>query len=360
MFSEPFSIDGQKFSRTDLLDHAQQGAGAPAQPKWKKKFYSFVLDLLSDDRPIAQQTSGTTGKPKVFKLDRIAMIRSAGMTISHFGLRPGDRALLCLPVDYIAGKMMVVRAFAGQLDLCTTEPAGNPLRDLEQRIDFAAIVPLQVFEAMETPELVDRFIGTLLIGGGEINNALRTKLTGLNETKVFETFAMTETLTHFAARRINGPEADALFRTMEGVTIGQDERGCLTVDVAGITGGTIATNDLVKINGTHSFEWLGRYDNVINTGGIKVIPEVLEDKIRELTAIKNDLVILAKDDEKLGQKVILVIEAADGEIDIVQLRSTLKSGLQKHEIYKEIHLIRSFPRNSAMKIERRKIKELIS
>lgn len=360
MFNEPFSIDGRKFSRSDLLDHAQQEMDTPALPQWKKEFYSFVCGLLSDDRPILQQTSGTTGKPKVYMLNRTAMVRSARMTINHFGLSPENKALLCLPVDYIAGKMMVVRAFAGQLDLHLTEPSGNPARDLDQKVDLVAMVPLQAFEAMKTPEKVDRFIGTLLIGGGEINDALRKRLSVLNDTKVFETFAMTETLTHFAVRLINGPEADPLFRTMEGVAIGQDDRGCLTVDVEGITNGTVTTNDLVKIQGDSSFEWLGRYDNVINTGGIKVIPELLEEKIHELTGIKNEVIIAGMDDNRLGQRVILVIEARDRDINNSQLMSALKSGLQKYECPKEIRILRSFPRNSAMKVDRRSIKRIIA
>ncbi|MDF1570842.1 MAG: AMP-binding protein [Bacteroidales bacterium] len=376
--------------------------------EWKKKLYRFISELLTEDRPIVQQTSGTTGDPKVYELDRTAMVHSAKMTLSFFGLTPGNTALLCLPVDYIAGKMMVVRAFMGNLRLVTTEPSGNPLNNLTQPVDFAAMVPLQIFEALKTPEKLNETIGILLIGGGEISETLRNKIRQLNRVRVYESFAMTETLTHFALRRLNGPDADTLFRTLEGVTIGSDDRGCLTVSAEGITPGTLQTNDLVRIHAPGAFEWLGRYDNVIKTGGIKVIPERIERIVKEL--LGREAVIVPFPDSRLGQRLVLVLEGDEtgasetfskktgitsmqSRNEAVQRKETeenpigqenkngyqenepgsgngsslpgnlledLKTRLEKHEIPKEIHFLPQFPRNRSMKIDRREVQRMIS
>ena len=421
MFKGPFILDDHAYSRENLLRHAHEILGDGDLPEWKAKLFQLITDLLTEDRPIIQQTSGTTGDPKVYELDRKAMIRSARMTLSHFELQPGMKALLCLPTDYIAGKMMVVRAFEGNLTLITAPPTGNPIQELEQYIDFTAMVPLQVFEAIKDPEKLDQMLGTLLIGGGEINTALRQQLHGLQKMKAFETFAMTETLTHFAVRRVNGPDVQPLFRTMKGVTIGSDGRGCLTVSVDGITEGLITTNDLVKIHDPHSFEWLGRYDHVIKTGGIKVIPEQIEAKIREQIEAKireltgRELLVLGLPDAKLGQKLVLLIEGGAGgiegsangiqnktggmqsetggkqsetggkqskkgwlesetgwlesytgsmESDIpVSVKETLLSRLKeilaRHEIPREIFFIPSIPRNQNRKPDRNAAKKLI-
>lgn len=402
MFEGPFNIDGRIYTRESLLEYcagvtggktvrmtngktagidagvagdltdgmaggmtngmtngmtAGMSESGPGQ-EWKKKLYRFISDLLSEDRPIVQQTSGTTGDPKVYELDRTAMLNSAKMTLSSFGLTPGNTALLCLPVDYIAGKMMVVRAFMGNLRLVTTEPSGNPLNNLTQPVDFAAMVPLQVFEALKTPEKLNETIGILLIGGGEISETLRNKIRQLDKVRVYESFAMTETLTHFALRRLNGPDADTLFRTLEGVTIGSDDRGCLTVSAEGITPGTVQTNDLVRIHSPGTFEWLGRYDNVIKTGGIKVIPEMLEAKIRVLT--DTEILVLGLPDEKLGQKLILVMEGEGTATAKEPLLAKLKTALAKHEIPREVHFLKEFPRNQSMKIDRREVQRIIS
>jgi len=352
MLPDKFTINGRSFSRESLLDHAGERITASSAGKWERKLFRFIIDLLNEEHHIIQMTSGTTGEPKVYELNRTAMVNSARMTLSYFNLKPGDSALLCLPVDYIAGKMMVVRAFEGGLNLQTTEPSGSPVGEPGMYTDFTAMVPLQVYEVMKTPGIVDQIIGTLIIGGGEINEQLRRKLAGLQKTRVYETFAMTETLTHFAVRKLNGPVPDPLFWTMKGVTIGTDDRGCLAVDIEGITNGTITTNDLVEIRDNCSFAWLGRYDNVIKTGGIKVIPELVEKKIRELTGIENELVIAGITDERLGQKVILIIEDPKGAVDSRQLIALMKKGLPRHELPKEIQVLSSFPRNSSMKVDR--------
>jgi len=395
MFEGPFHINGHTFSRESLLEYCYgitdgltdgmaigvkdgKTAGVTENgdiPEWKEKLYHFIADLLQEDRPIVQQTSGTTGDPKVYALDRTAMLHSAKMTLSFFGLTPGNTALLCLPTDYIAGKMMVVRAFTGKLQLVTTEPSGNPLNDLRQPVDFAAMVPLQVFEALKTPGKLNETIGILLIGGGEISENLREEIQQLDKVQVYESFAMTETLSHFALRRLNGPEADVFFRTLEGVSVGSDDRGCLTVSIEGITPGTIQTNDLVRIHAPGAFEWLGRYDNVIKTGGINVIPEKIETIARELTG--REAVVVPLPDNRLGQRLVLVLEGDEpgntdtsgnetgisdsfrkDSVTFKSLQEALKTRLEKQEIPKEIRFLTKLPRNRSMKIDRLAVKRM--
>jgi O-succinylbenzoic acid--CoA ligase len=175
---------------------------------------------------------------------------------------------------------------------------------------------------------------------------------------VYESFAMTETLTHFALRRLNGPDADTLFRTLDGVTIGSDDRGCLTVSVEGITRGTVQTNDLVNIHAPGAFEWLGRYDNIIKTGGIKVIPERIEKVVKELTG--REAVVVPLPDDRLGQKLFLVLEGSGTRSALHgNLPALLKTRLEKHEIPKEIRILPRLPRNRSMKIDRLAVQRMI-
>jgi O-succinylbenzoic acid--CoA ligase len=214
------------------------------------------------------------------------------------------------------------------------------------------MVPMQVFDSINTAESFAR-IRTLIIGGGEISPALLTRIKKLYNTRVYETFAMSETYSHFAVRRINGDSPDLYFQTLRGVKIGSDSRACLEVSVPGITNSPVQSNDLVEIVSEGSFKWLGRIDNRISSGGIKIIPELLEERLRE--KVNSDLVMVGIPDEKLGQKLVLVIEAPIKDQLPPDLKEWMQSNLQKHEIPKEIVVLPKLPRNDSMKILRRKL-----
>ncbi len=363
----PFTINHIHYTREELIAHGMQVLQDDRSGQWEKALFGFILDFLDFSKPLLQRTSGTTGNPKTFELNRESMIHSSRMTLAHFNIQPGDTALLCLPVEYIAGKMMVVRALAGGLNLITVKPSGNPFADIldsndkplkgeqgifKNTINLAAMVPLQVYEAIKTPELLENKIGTLLIGGGEIAGPLRDKIAGLEKTRVYETFAMTETLTHFAARKINGPDRQSAFHTLKGVTIDTDTRGCLVVSVEGITTGRVTTNDVVEIQSPGTFQWLGRLDNVIKTGGIKIIPEQLEDRIRSITGLSEEIAIVGLPDEKLGSRLALVVESDKDKNFTAPILEQLKSTLPFHELPREIYHLPQFPRNASMKIDR--------
>jgi acyl-CoA synthetase (AMP-forming)/AMP-acid ligase II len=459
---EPYLLNGTEYSHEALIAFCEAQLRVPGTPPWEKALCRFIRDYFDETVPLVQKTSGTTGDPTIIPLQRPAMVRSAEMTLRHFNLLPGDRVLLCLPVEYIAGKMMVVRALVGGLDLVTVEPSGSPfeklenaaetelkdlgaveaveteledlesdevaetelkdpgsveateaeqqdpesveeemedlesgkgaledpgsvegeLQDLESEsvkgeqensvsmkaVDFAAMVPLQLHETLKDAGSRAKLeqIGKLLIGGGEISPALREEVGKLRSVEVFESFAMSETYTHFAVRRINGEQPDPFFKVLEGVQIWTDRRGCLVVDVPGVTDRTVVSNDLVRLAGDQEFEWLGRIDNVIKSGGVKIVPEILEKKIAELTG--QEVLVLGVPDKKLGQKLVLVVEeeTVSGAASFAKEHSQtlfskafLSKVLQKHELPKEIITIPSFPRNNSMKIDRNAVVQII-
>jgi O-succinylbenzoic acid--CoA ligase len=265
--------------------------------------------------------------------------------------------LLALPVHYIAGKMMVVRALLGGLDLQLREPSSRPLRSISGTIAFAAMVPLQIEESLIHGDPLD-LISKLLIGGGELHPATRTSLSRLVQPEVYESFGMTETYTHFALRRINGPSRDPGFSLLEGVQIGLDSRGCLEVEVPGITTGALSTNDMVEINETEDgFIWLGRYDNLINSGGIKIIPELLEEQIRNCLGF--DCLVLSEADRKLGNRLVLVVEYGGSEPPLDKWLDELGKSLSSYELPRRIITTSSLPRNASMKPDRTSARELL-
>jgi O-succinylbenzoic acid--CoA ligase len=348
---EPILIDGLSYSRGDLLEHCRRMALQSGVPDWKREVFAFLeLFLGAGGKEIRQFTSGTTGDPKEVRLTRGAMLLSARRTLALMELKPGDRALLCLPVTYIAGKMMVVRALAGGLNLLLAEPSGRPLQELGAPMDFAAMVPLQVHESLANQDPISR-VGKLIVGGGQLHASLRDELAGLSRPLAYETFGMTETCTHFALRKVNGPQPDPFFILLEGVKAVVDPRGCLEVDIPGITSGRITTNDLVRMeNQGRGFTWLGRYDHVINTGGIKVIPELVEQQARRCTGL--ECLVLPEGDQKLGEQVVLLVEYHGENPPVEQWLECLRRSLSTYEVPRRVLPVKELPRNKSLKPDR--------
>ncbi len=346
-----FHIDGISFDRDALAAHCETTMEDGSVPDWKRDVLSFIrLFLERSTVQIKQKTSGTTGDPKSFVLKRDSMICSARKTIQFFDLQPGDRALLCLPVRYIAGKMMVVRALVGGLDLVMVEPSAQPLKELNGSVSFGAMVPLQVHEAMQHNDDLS-LVKKLIIGGGELHPSIKEELTGIGSTAVYESFAMTETYTHFALKRINGEQPDDDFRLLDGVSVSLDNQGCLVVDVQGVTTGPVTTNDLAEIvSSGNCFRWLGRVDNVIKSGGIKIVPEILEKQITRL--IGNTCLVLPEKDVKLGEKLVLVVEYGEPDPPVDVWMALLHKELSGYEVPKRIVTVGEIPRNQSFKPDR--------
>ncbi len=311
--------------------------------EYEKHIGSFLLEWLDDDLYIEVETSGTTGTPKVIRLEKRAMIQSALATGDFFGLEPGNKALLCLSAKYIAGKMMLVRALILGLSLDITTVDGNPLAYNEEKYDFAAMVPLQVENSLDKLKQIKKII----IGGAPVSKSLVEKLKK-KKINAFETYGMTETITHVAAKKVG----EKAFKTLPNIIISKDERDCLVIEAPKIISEKIVTNDIVEILSENEFIWLGRFDSVINSGGVKLFPEQIEIKLQDV--ISKRYFIASLPDEKLGQKVILVLEGAPKEIP-----STVFEALDKFEKPKEIYFVPHFIETKTGKLNRLQTLELI-
>jgi len=312
---------------------------------WERDLYSFIMQWFDDNDYVIGYSSGTTGTPKKMKLSKERMRISAQRTVEYLKIKPRDTALLSLSANYIAGKMMIVRALEYGFDLITIEPSIKALLILNEQIDFAALVPYQVSELMEKRNTTFKSIKTLIIGGASVSNQLLEELNNVS-TVCYATYGMTETLSHIALKRLNGDNPDKFYVAMKGVSISQDDRDCLQVVAYGNE--LITTNDIVKIHSKNSFEWLGRYDNIINSGGLKFIPEQIESKIKHL--LLSRYIISSVKDEKLGNRIMLIIESKPYPTD--QLRAQLEKVLTKYEIPKEISFVDKFKETSSGKIIR--------
>lgn len=315
----------------------------------------FLLDWFDEKPVIEVKTSGSTGRPKSILLKKSQMVNSALATGDFFGLEPGSSALLCLPCDFIAGKMMLVRAMVLGLELDYVEPSSNPLEYNSNSYDFCAMVPLQLKKSLGKLKQ----IRTLLVGGASVSNALGKKVEH-ESTSIFETYGMTETITHVAVRKIrsaiSSKVVDSFFQTLPGVTVSTDSRNCLVIDAPDICDDKVVTNDLVDLVSETEFKWLGRYDNVINSGGIKLIPEQIEAKLAQI--ITKRFFITGLPDEKLGQKLVLVIEG-ETDVEIISQKITGLPSLKKYEIPKTIHFLPSFLETKTGKIGRKENIKLI-
>jgi O-succinylbenzoic acid--CoA ligase len=223
-------------------------------------------------------------------------------------------------------------------------------------VKFTAMVPLQVHESLKNGDNLGA-TDILLIGGGELHPALQRQLALLEKPAIYQSFAMTETYTHFALRRINGSLPETGFRPLPGVRITLDKRGCLEADIPGITPGKVHTNDLAEILGNGTFRWLGRFDNVINSGGIKIMPELVEQHITEV--LGKECLVISERDERLGEKLVLLVETDEKNLDPDSLIKALRSRIPAYEIPRKILAVRQIPRNTSMKPDRIAARELI-
>lgn len=297
----------------------------------------FLLDWFDDKDYIEMKTSGTTGLPKLVRLHKQAMIRSALATGDFFDLNAGHKALLCLPAKFIAGKMMLVRSLILGLDLDIIEPGTQPLALNNTIYDFVAMVPLQVQNSIGALKNVKK----LIVGGAKMDADLEEKLLTL-KTEVYETYGMTETITHIAARKVG----EDFFTILPNVKITKDNRGCLVIDIPAISEEPIITNDLIELIGESQFTFLGRIDNVINSGGVKLIPEQIEAKLTG--KINSRFFVTGMPDSVLGEKLILVIEGEKQDF-----ASDFFDILDKYEKPKEIVFVPKFKENANGKLLRR-------
>ena len=278
----------------------------------------FLAEWNNDSDYVHVQTSGSTGAPKPMLVEKRRMLNSARITCDFLGLREGDTALLCMSLDYIAGKMMVVRALERKLKLVTVPPSGHPLADLSPQLSvlsFAAMVPMQVYNALQVPAECERLkqIRHLIIGGGAIDDALAAALKSFPH-HVWSTYGMTETLSHIALRRLNGPDASDYYTPFPSVKVSLNDESCLVIDAPLVCSERLVTNDIAELS-EGRFRILGRKDNVICSGGIKIQTEQVERQLR--SHLSQPFLITKRPDEKFGEVVVLLTEGPVDEAHAV-------------------------------------------
>ncbi len=310
----------------------------------------FIKEWFQPEPRIKVRTSGSTGKPKTLWVEKDKMLKSASRTARYFDFRAGQTALLCLPVNYIAGKMMIVRALFSQLNLLCIDPAVDPLAVLpsEVTIDFAAMIPMQLQQVKDRPALSK--IKNILLGGGPVSTDLE-KAVGNLPTQVFHGYGMTETLSHIAIRKLGSHALAAEYHVLNGISITQDSRSCLVIMAPDLPDTPVRTNDVVTLTGENKFIWKGRFDNVVNSGGIKLQPEELEKKLQPL--LHSRFFLAGIKDDVFGEKLVLILEDSPWrEGEIKKLKSDMTNLLDKYELPKAIYFAPVFKETSNGKINR--------
>ena len=297
----------------------------------------FLSEWNNDSDRVLVHTSGSTGKPKPMMVEKKRMLNSARITCDFLGLKPGDSALLCMSLDYIAGKMVVVRSIERHLHLISVSPSGHPLKNINEEITFAAMVPMQVYNTLQVPEERERLthIRHLIIGGGAIDAALEQELRSLpGNIAIWSTYGMTETLSHIALRRINGAEASEWYQPFDSVKISQTDEGCLVIDAPLVCAETLVTNDIVEIESyiynkveKTRFRIKGRKDNVICSGGIKIQIEEVEEFLKP--HLEKPFMLAKKKDEKFGEIAVLLSE----DKGIKKVEATIRRLLSDHKYW---------------------------
>lgn len=327
---------------------------------------AFIDEWNNDSAYVEVKTSGSTGEPKRMLVEKRRMLNSARITCDFLGLKPGDTALLCMSTDYIAGKMMVVRSIERGLKLIEVEPCGHPL-DIKHltlnikhsqfsifnfQFDFAAMVPMQVYNSLQVPEEKERLMAIrhLIIGGGAIDEAMEAELRTFPHA-VWSTYGMTETLSHIALRRISGPEASEWYMPFPTVRLSTTDEGCLVIDAPEVCAQTLTTNDIVELKSDGRFRIRGRKDNVICSGGIKIQIEEVEQILKKYMRVP--YIISKRKDEKFGEIVVLLTEG-----DTVEAQTICQQVLPKYHQPKVYLHVNQIPLTETGKPARKRAEEL--
>ncbi|HRI79093.1 MAG TPA: AMP-binding protein, partial [Cyclobacteriaceae bacterium] len=318
-----------------------------------KNAIEFCSRWLQGESIFEFQTSGSTGTPKKISFNRDQMTRSALLTQEALQYSKGDTALVCLDVKFIAGAMMLVRSLITGLNMVIVKPSSDPLELITDTIDFAALVPLQLITTLNRHRKKLDAIKNLIIGGAPLDKSTINRLQGVAGS-VYATYGMTETITHIAVQKLNGPDRQDFFQALPGISLHIDSRGCLTVQADHLGPLPVITNDLVTMLSDTQFQWSGRADKVINSGGIKVQPEKIEKIIKdvfEIHKVQNRFFVTGVPDTHLGEKVVIFIE---GEIQSAlesNLRDELELRLSKYEVPQKILKTSAFIETATQKID---------
>lgn len=336
-----FKLNGVHYNSTALKNTALVMATTGAS--YEQEIGNFLNVWLSDSETLEVQTSGTTGPPKKMLVRKAALLQSAIATGVFFNLSPGQKALHCLPSKFIAGKMMLVRALVLGLELDCVPPGRNPLEYIKSRYDFAAMTPYQALHSIDALHQ----IRILIVGGAPVTQPLQKSMLQVGVT-AYETYGMTETLSHIAVRSMDAPPGE--FEVLPNITIDQNDFGCLVIDAPNRDVQQLSTQDQVKILDSKRFVLLGRTGNVVNSGGIKMHPERIEAKLAQ--AFDLPFFVGGIPDEFLGERLVLAFKSP--AIESHHIKEQLKKViLDKYEIPKTVFLYDKFVETPTGKIKRK-------
>ena len=348
-------LNGREFSYESITQTETPHAAVNG---YEAKVLELLRQWLTGAQEFGLRTSGSTGQPQLITLQRRQLAASAARTGDYFDLGPGDRALVCLNCDFIGGKMMLVRGLERHMHLTVVEPHADPFAEVsaEAEFDFAAFVPLQLRAVLAAGRAarLDK-MRAILVGGAGVESSLLTEIQKL-KVPVYLTYGMTETASHMALRQLNGPDASAYYRVLPGLHLGQDKRGCLTVRGDVTNDQLIVTNDRIQLIDKHTFDWLGRVDFIINSGGVKVqaekVEQVLDVALAELGQ-SGRAFVAGRPDERLGEAVTAYVEGAPLPATAEKrLLGLLAERLDKYEVPKAILYVPAFQSTASGKLDR--------
>lgn len=295
--------------------------------EYAQNIREFLEQWHNDNEFIEQTTSGSTGAPKTIRIRKEQMLASAEATIQHFNIPAEANCVSLLPTKYIGGKMMLVRAIVGKWQLDVLEPKLNALERIHKNYHFASMIPAQLAEGLEHTDKID----TILLGGAPVSEALENKVK-LLKSSVYLGFGMTETVSHVATRKLG---YDQLYSAVEPNRFWMTSDDCLVIKAPHLGIEKLETNDIIDLEDTKHFKWLGRKDHVINSGGKKLIIEIMENKLKDLLDLP--YYIAKKADDTFGEVPVLHIESAplDQRTEALLLSEILHE-LDKHAAPKSI------------------------
>jgi len=339
----------------DLATLKQEAAKWTRSTGWEADIWQFMHQWLDDSDSLTLMTSGSTGTPKKLEMPKRSMRASAAQTCAALKLSKDNHFFLCIPAKYVGGKMMIVRALEIGASISWTTPSSLPIfQDGFSQADFTAMIPLQVSRLIDELGNTMSTFGKIIIGGAPLSNQLEQRLRRLN-LPIWQTFGMTETASHIALRKVSDENASDIFTTLNGVSVYATPSGTLGIEAKYVSSNSIETNDLVEVISPTSFRWLGRADNVINSGGLKIIPEVIETTMSAV--LKTEFFIHSVVDEALGQRLILCIE---GEQSMGNIHLACQEIENKNKRPKEAWFVAKFSRTETGKVRRDKSAESVS
>ena len=334
LIHKDFKLQGIPFTSNGIMEYLKE----------KKDYYNFLKSWFDHKDYILTKTSGSTGNPKEIKLKKLDLIESSKLTARYFDLKVGDKVINCLPIKYIAGKMMLVRSLVLGLDLYIFPVTSSPISDLKNNYELIAFTPIQLENSIPFIEKIKK----VLVGGSPVQKTLKKKILNSKST-VYETYGMTETITHIAAKNLSMGEKE--FTSLPGIEIGKRD-DCLFIKPNHLSVKMVQTNDVVELTNKNKFLLIGRKDFIINSGGVKLNPEAIEKKLAKY--ISADFVISSIDNTRFGEVVVLVFKK-----NIPENYNKAFTHLSKYEIPKEVLVIDNFPENNG-KINRVKIRTIIN